>query len=163
MAYETIIGLEVHTQLLTRSKMFCGCSADYFAAPPNTHVCPVCLGMPGVLPVINRAAVEAATMTGLAFGCAIPRDNKFDRKNYFYPDLPKGYQISQYDLPLAVRGALAFTLDGEPRRCGITRVHMEEDTGRNVHATDAASGEAYSLVDLNRAGVPLLEIVGEPE
>src|SRR5689334_5907398 len=104
--FETVIGLEVHAQLLTRSKMFCGCSAEYFAAPPNTHVCPVCLGMPGVLPIVNRAAVEAAVMTGLAFGCEVLPANKFDRKNYFYPDLPKGYQISQYDLPLAVRGTI---------------------------------------------------------
>src|SRR5262245_47257811 len=158
--YETVIGLEVHAQLLTRSKMFCGCSAEYFAAPPNTHVCPVCLGLPGVLPVINRAAVEAATMTGLAFGCEIPPANKFDRKNYFYPDLPKGYQSSQYDLPLALRGAITFEVGGEERRAGITRIHMEEDTGKNLHATDPATGEGYSLVDLNRAGVPLMEIVG---
>ncbi|HEX5503373.1 MAG TPA: Asp-tRNA(Asn)/Glu-tRNA(Gln) amidotransferase subunit GatB [Thermomicrobiales bacterium] len=163
MEFETVIGLEVHTQLLTRSKMFCGCSAEYFAALPNTHVCPVCLGLPGVLPVVNKAAVEAAVMTGLAFGCTVPPYNKFDRKNYFYPDLPKGYQISQYDLPLAVEGALDFALDGAPRRVGITRVHMEEDTGRLLHAVDPASGEAHSLVDLNRAGVPLLEIVGEPD
>ncbi len=161
--YETVIGLEVHAQLLTRSKMFCACSAEYFAAPPNTHVCPVCLGLPGVLPTINRAAVEAAMMTGLAFGCSIPAANKFDRKNYFYPDLPKGYQISQYDLPLAVGGALEFAVGGATRRVGITRVHMEEDTGRNLHATDSATGAGYSLVDLNRAGVPLLEIVGEPD
>ena len=161
--YETVIGLEVHTQLLTRSKMFCGCSAAYFAAPPNTHVCPVCLGMPGVLPVINRAAVEAATMTGLALGCTIPDANKFDRKNYFYPDLPKGYQISQYDLPLAVGGSLTFLHEGTERTIGITRIHMEEDTGKNTHATDPATGEGQSLVDLNRAGVPLLEIVSEPD
>ncbi|HEU5331064.1 MAG TPA: Asp-tRNA(Asn)/Glu-tRNA(Gln) amidotransferase subunit GatB [Thermomicrobiales bacterium] len=161
--FETVIGLEVHAQLLTRSKMFCGCSAEYFAAPPNTHVCPVCLGMPGVLPIVNRAAVEAAVMTGLAFGCEVLPANKFDRKNYFYPDLPKGYQISQYDLPLAVRGTITFTFDGEERQVGITRVHMEEDTGRNLHATDPVTGEGFSLVDLNRAGVPLLEIVGEPD
>lgn len=163
MDFETIIGLEVHTQLLTKSKMFCGCSAEYFAAPPNSHTCPVCLGLPGVLPVINKAAVEAAIMTGLALGCRIPEHNKFDRKNYFYPDLPKGYQLSQYDLPLAVRGALPYLVQGEPRVAGITRVHMEEDTGKNLHATDPVTGEAYSLVDLNRAGVPLLEIVGEPD
>ncbi len=161
--YETVIGLEVHTQLLTKSKMFCGCSAAYFAAPPNTHVCPVCLGMPGVLPVINRAAVEAATMTGLALDCTIPPANKFDRKNYFYPDLPKGYQISQYDLPLAVGGKLAFQHDGTEHTIGITRIHMEEDTGKNTHASDPTTGEGYSLIDLNRAGVPLLEIVSEPE
>ncbi len=161
--YETVIGLEVHAQLLTRSKMFCGCSAEYFAAPPNTHVCPVCLGLPGVLPTINRAAVEAATMTGLALGCVIPPVNKFDRKNYFYPDLPKGYQVSQYDLPLALGGELTFELHGATRRAGVTRVHMEEDTGKNLHASDPTTGEGYSLVDLNRAGVPLMEIVGEPD
>lgn len=163
MEFETIIGLEVHTQLLTKSKMFCGCSAEYFAAPPNSHTCPVCLGLPGVLPVMNKAAVEAAVMTGLAFGCEIPEHNKFDRKNYFYPDLPKGYQLSQYDMPLAVRGELTFLVQGSPRTAGITRVHMEEDTGKNLHATDPVTGEPYSLVDLNRAGVPLLEIVGEPD
>ncbi len=162
-AYETIIGLEVHAQLLTKSKMFCGCSAAYFSAPPNTHVCPVCLGLPGVLPVINRAAVEAATMTGLALGCTIAPANKFDRKNYFYPDLPKGYQVSQYDLPLALGGAITFTVGGEEKRAGITRVHMEEDTGKNMHASDPLTGEGYSLIDLNRAGVPLMEIVGEPD
>ena len=161
--YETVIGLEVHAQLLTKSKMFCGCSAEYFAAPPNTHVCPVCLGLPGVLPVVNRVAIEAATTTGLAFGCAIPPANKFDRKNYFYPDLPKGYQISQYDLPLAIDGTITFTVDGIEQRAGITRVHMEEDTGKNMHASDPLTGEGYSLVDLNRAGVPLMEIVGEPD
>ncbi len=163
IAYETIIGLEVHAQLLTKSKMFCGCSAAYFSAPPNTHVCPVCLGLPGVLPVINRAAVEAATMTGLALGCTIAPVNKFDRKNYFYPDLPKGYQISQYDLPLALGGEITFTVGGEEKRAGITRVHMEEDTGKNMHASDPLTGEGYSLIDLNRAGVPLMEIVGEPD
>jgi len=161
--YETVIGLEVHAQLLTKTKMFCGCSAEYFSAPPNTHVCPVCLGLPGVLPVVNRVAIEAATTTGLAFGCAIPPANKFDRKNYFYPDLPKGYQISQYDLPLAINGEITFTLNGVEQRAGITRVHMEEDTGKNMHASDPATGEGYSLVDLNRAGVPLMEIVGEPD
>ena len=161
--YETVIGLEVHAQLLTKTKMFCGCSAEYFSAPPNTHVCPICLGLPGVLPVVNRVAIEAATTTGLAFGCAIPPANKFDRKNYFYPDLPKGYQISQYDLPLAINGAITFTVNGVEQTAGITRVHMEEDTGKNMHASDPLTGEGYSLVDLNRAGVPLMEIVGEPD
>jgi aspartyl-tRNA(Asn)/glutamyl-tRNA(Gln) amidotransferase subunit B len=161
--YETVIGLEVHAQLLTKSKMFCGCSAEYFSAPPNTHVCPVCLGLPGVLPVVNRVAIEAATTTGLAFGCEIPHANKFDRKNYFYPDLPKGYQISQYDLPLAINGEITFMMNGVERRAGITRVHMEEDTGKNMHASDPLTGEGYSLIDLNRAGVPLMEIVGEPD
>jgi len=162
MRYETIIGLEVHTQLLTRSKMFCRCSAEYADAPPNTHVCPVCLGMPGVLPVINARAIELAALTALALNCQIPAHNKFDRKNYIYPDLPKGYQISQYDLPLSRHGWLEFAVDGQVRRCGITRVHIEEDTGRLLHRVDAA-GQPYSLVDFNRSGVPLLEIVAEPD
>jgi aspartyl-tRNA(Asn)/glutamyl-tRNA(Gln) amidotransferase subunit B len=162
MSYETVIGLEVHTQLLTRSKMFCGCSAAYADAAPNTHVCPVCLGMPGVLPVINARAIELAARTALALHCQIPAHNKFDRKNYMYPDLPKGYQVSQYDLPLSRHGWLEFDVDGAVCRCGITRVHIEEDTGRLLHRTDA-SGHDYSLVDFNRSGVPLLEIVGEPD
>ncbi|MFN3337838.1 MAG: Asp-tRNA(Asn)/Glu-tRNA(Gln) amidotransferase GatCAB subunit B, partial [Thermomicrobium sp.] len=158
---ETVIGLEVHAQLLTRSKMFCGCSADYAGAPPNTHVCPVCLGLPGSLPVINRRAVEMTVMTGLALGCRIPPYSKFDRKNYMYPDLPKGYQISQYDLPLCVEGMLEFLVNGERRRVRIRRVHLEEDTARLVHRTVA--GESYSLIDMNRSGVPLIEIVTEPD
>lgn len=160
--FETVIGLEVHAQLLTRSKMYCGCSAAYADASPNTHVCPVCAGLPGALPVINRRAIEFGILTGLALDCAIPGFCKLDRKNYVYPDLPKGYQISQYDLPLCVNGTLAFESGGEERRCGITRVHVEEDTGRLVHVTEAA-GRQVSLVDLNRSGVPLMEIVGEPD
>ncbi len=160
--YETVIGLEVHAQLLTESKMYCGCSARYADAAPNTHVCMVCGGFPGALPVMNQAAVEAAILTGLALNCEIPTFCKLDRKNYFYPDLPKGYQISQYDLPLCVNGQLNFVSGGEPRRAGITRVHIEEDTGRLVHRTDD-SGADISLVDLNRSGVPLMEIVGEPD
>lgn len=160
--FETVIGLEVHAQLLTRSKMYCGCSARYADAPPNTHVCPVCAGLPGALPVLNRAAVETAILTGLALDSEVPGFCKMDRKNYVYPDLPKGYQISQYDLPLCVGGALSFVSGGEPRRAGITRVHVEEDTGRLVHRADEAGGEV-SLVDLNRSGVPLMEIVGEPD
>lgn len=159
---ETVIGLEVHAQLLTRSKMYCGCSARYADAPPNTHVCPVCAGLPGALPVLNRAAIEATLLTGLALGCDIPAFSKLDRKNYVYPDLPKGYQISQYDLPLCGGGALAFAAVGVAGRAGITRVHIEEDTGRLVHRTDQ-TGAAVSLVDLNRSGVPLMEIVGEPD
>lgn len=161
-AFETVIGLEVHAQLLTRSKMYCGCSADYASAPPNTHVCPVCLGLPGALPVINRAAIETCMLTGLALSCEIPAFCKLDRKNYVYPDLPKGYQISQYDLPLCVNGSLTFESGGETRRAGITRVHIEEDTGRLLHRT-AEDGVEVSLVDLNRSGVPLMEIVGEPD
>jgi aspartyl-tRNA(Asn)/glutamyl-tRNA(Gln) amidotransferase subunit B len=161
--YEAVIGLEVHSQLLTRSKMFCSCSADYTAAPPNGNTCPVCLGLPGALPVINRLAVEMTVRTALALDCEIPPYTKFDRKNYFYPDLPKGYQISQYDLPLSQNGHLEFTVDGERTRCGITRVHLEEDTGTMHHAGDVLQEATSSLVDLNRCGVPLMEIVGEPD
>ena len=160
--YETVIGLEVHAQLLTASKMYCGCSARYADAPPNTLVCVVCGGFPGALPVLNRVAIESGILTGLALHCDIPAFCKLDRKNYFYPDLPKGYQISQYDLPLCRDGYLEFVSGGAPRRAGITRVHVEEDTGRLVHRTDADRSEV-SLVDLNRSGVPLMEIVGEPD
>jgi aspartyl-tRNA(Asn)/glutamyl-tRNA(Gln) amidotransferase subunit B len=162
MDYETIIGLEVHAQLLTKSKMFCHCSADYASAPPNTHVCPVCLGMPGVLPTINRKAIEYTIMTALALNCAIPGLTKFDRKNYPYPDLMKGYQISQYDAPIGVAGWLDLNINGSWKRVGITRVHLEEDVAKLVHRT-APWGETYSLVDVNRSGVPLMEIVGEPD
>ncbi len=160
--YEVVIGIEVHAQLLTKSKMFCACRAGYFGAAPNTHVCPVCLGMPGVLPVINQQAVEYTIMTGLALNCRIPEQAKFDRKNYPYPDLMKGYQISQYDLPLCVEGWLEIDLDGETKRIGVTRVHLEEDTARSIHRTDQA-GEGYSLIDVNRSGTPLMEIVSEPD
>jgi aspartyl-tRNA(Asn)/glutamyl-tRNA(Gln) amidotransferase subunit B len=155
--YETVIGLEVHAQLLTASKMFCGCSADYAAAPPNTHVCPVCMALPGVLPVINRAAVEKTILTGLALSCTIAPVAVFARKNYHYPDLPKGYQISQYELPLCRDGWLDIETEAGTKRIGITRAHLEEDTGKLSHTGDR------SLVDLNRAGVPLLEIVSEPD
>ncbi|HEX6032180.1 MAG TPA: Asp-tRNA(Asn)/Glu-tRNA(Gln) amidotransferase subunit GatB [Tepidiformaceae bacterium] len=161
--YETVIGLEVHCQLTTRSKMFCGCSADYSGAEPNTHVCPVCLGMPGVLPVINERAIEYIVITGLALHCEIAEFSKFDRKNYPYPDLMKGYQISQYDLPLCRNGWLDVEVNGERRRVGITRVHMEEDTARLLHRTDSATGQTYSLIDVNRSGTPLMEIVSEPD
>jgi aspartyl-tRNA(Asn)/glutamyl-tRNA(Gln) amidotransferase subunit B len=162
MNYETIIGLEVHAQLLTRSKMYCRCSADYASAPPNTHVCPVCLGMPGVLPVINRQAVEYTMMTALALNCPISEYTKFDRKNYPYPDLMKGYQISQYDAPIGQKGWLTIEVDGERKKIGITRVHLEEDVAKLLHRT-SPEGEDYSLVDVNRSGVPLMEIVGEPD
>ncbi|MDO8674107.1 MAG: Asp-tRNA(Asn)/Glu-tRNA(Gln) amidotransferase subunit GatB, partial [Dehalococcoidia bacterium] len=159
---ETVIGLEVHAQLLTKSKMFCSDSAEYANAAPNTHVCPVCLGMPGVLPVINEKAVEYAIMTALALNCSIPGLTKFDRKNYHYPDLMKGYQISQYDLPLSQKGWLLIELEGQQKRIGVTRVHLEEDTARLLHRT-VAWDESYSLVDVNRSGVPLMEIVGDPD
>lgn len=161
--YETVIGLEVHCQLITKSKMFCGCSADYSGAEPNTHVCPVCLGMPGVLPVINEKAIEFIVMTGLALNCQISEFSKFDRKNYPYPDLMKGYQISQYDLPVCHDGWLEIEVDGVRKRVGMERVHMEEDTARLLHRTDPVTGEGYSLVDVNRSGTPLMEIVSKPD
>ena len=160
--YETVIGLEVHAQLLTRSKMFCPCPVPSLESAPNTHVCPVCLGMPGVLPVINKEAVELTLMTGLALNCEIPPEAKFDRKNYHYPDLMKGYQISQYDLPLCKNGWIDIEVDGRQKRIGITRVHLEEDTARSLHVTSSA-GETYSLIEVNRAGMPLMEIVSEPD
>jgi len=162
MSFETIIGLEVHAQLLTESKMYCRCSADYASTPPNTHVCPVCLGMPGVLPVINRQAVEYVIMTALALNCTISDYTKFDRKNYPYPDLMKGYQISQYDMPVGNQGWLSIEVDGQKERIGITRVHLEEDVAKLLHRSPA-DGEVYSLVDVNRSGVPLMEVVGEPD
>ena len=167
MAYETIIGLEVHAQVLTASKMFCACSAEYAAAPPNTHVCPVCMALPGALPVINRAAVEKTIMAGLALNCTISEHAVFARKNYHYADLPKGYQISQYELPFCREGWLEIETDAGPKRIGITRAHLEEDTGKLVHAAEGGRlmgpGGVQTLVDLNRAGVPLLEIVTEPD
>src|SRR2546428_1184386 len=155
--FEVVIGLEVHSQLLTKSKMFCPCSTDYAYAAPNTHVCPICMGMPGVLPVINQQAVAYTIMTALALNCSIPEYSKFDRKNYPYPDLMKGYQISQYDAPLSRNGYLMIEYNGQSRRIGITRVHLEEDTARLLHH------EGYSLIDINRSGTPLMEIVSEPD
>lgn len=162
MEYEPVIGLEVHAQLLTKSKMFCRCSADYAGAAPNTHVCPICMGMPGVLPSINQTAVEYTIMTALALNCQIPEFSKFDRKNYPYPDLVKGYQISQYDMPFSQHGWLQVEVDGVVRKLGITRVHLEEDTAKLLHVTEE-NGQSYSLVDVNRSGTPLMEIVGEPD
>jgi aspartyl-tRNA(Asn)/glutamyl-tRNA(Gln) amidotransferase subunit B len=160
--YEAVIGIEVHCQLKTASKMFCGCSNAYADAPPNTHTCPVCLGLPGTLPVINRRAVEHVLATGVAIGAETPPATRWDRKNYFYPDLPKGYQISQYDLPLAAHGSLTFqTSEGEVT-IGITRAHLEEDTAKLVHGTDEA-GRRVSLIDFNRSGAPLMEIVTDPD
>lgn len=158
MKYEPVIGLEVHAQLLTQSKIFCGCSAR-FGAEPNHHTCPVCAGFPGVLPVLNKKVVDFAIKAGLATHCQIAPSSRFARKHYFYPDLPKGYQISQYELPVCVNGYIDIDVDGKSRRIRITRIHMEEDAGKNIHDLHGDS----SLVDLNRAGVPLLEIVSEPE
>ncbi len=155
--YEPVIGLEVHAQLLTKSKLFCPCSTD-FGGEPNTNVCPVCLGLPGSLPVLNEQAVTFAVQAGLALGCTIHEKSIFARKNYFYPDLPKGYQISQFEEPIATRGHLDIDVDGVSKRVGITRAHMEEDAGKNMHGI---AGD--SQVDLNRAGTPLCEIVGEPD
>ncbi|MFH1638918.1 MAG: Asp-tRNA(Asn)/Glu-tRNA(Gln) amidotransferase subunit GatB [Chloroflexota bacterium] len=162
MNFETIIGLEVHVQLLTQSKMFCRCSADYAQAQPNTHVCPVCLGMPGVLPTINQRAVAYTIMTALALNCSVSSYTKFDRKNYPYPDLMKGYQISQYDAPIGKGGALSFEVKDVKKTVGITRVHLEEDVAKLMHHTSPLE-EHYSLVDVNRSGVPLMEVVGEPD
>jgi len=162
VSYENIIGLEVHAQLLTRSKMYCSCSADYVNAPPNTHVCPVCMGMPGVLPTINKKAVEFVMMTAMALNCPIAEHAKFDRKNYCYPDLMKGYQISEYDAPIGLKGWLEIETDGRKIKIGITRIHLEEDVAKLTHVTPDR-GESYSLIDVNRAGMPLMEIVSEPD
>ena len=155
--YEAVIGMEAHAELLTASKMFCGCSTE-FGAPPNTQCCPVCLGLPGSLPVPNRKAVEHVLRTSLALNCAINRRSIFHRKNYFYPDLPKAYQISQYDLPIGVNGHLDLLVNGETRRVRIRRVHLEEDTGKLAHVVPGTSD-----VDYNRSGVPLMEVVTEPD
>ncbi|TFG45633.1 MAG: Asp-tRNA(Asn)/Glu-tRNA(Gln) amidotransferase subunit GatB [Dehalococcoidia bacterium] len=159
--YETVIGLEVHAQLATASKMYCRCASDYADAPPNSRVCPVCLGLPGVLPVINKHAVEFTMMTALALNCTIAPHSKFDRKNYPYPDLMKGYQISQFDEPIGRDGWLDVTVNGETRRISITRVHLEEDVAKLIHRDELGGG--HSLVDVNRSGVPLMEVVSEPD
>ncbi|MFZ2196956.1 MAG: Asp-tRNA(Asn)/Glu-tRNA(Gln) amidotransferase subunit GatB [Thermodesulfovibrionales bacterium] len=158
MKYEAVIGLEVHAQMLTDTKIFCGCSTK-FGSEPNTQTCPVCIGMPGVLPVLNKKALEFAIRTGLATHCTISSYSRFARKNYFYPDLPKGYQISQYEHPICEHGHIEVVVDGNVKKIGITRIHMEEDAGKNIHE----GGGKYSFVDLNRTGVPLMEIVSEPD
>ena len=158
MKYESVIGLEVHAQLLTASKIFCGCSTR-FGAAPNQHTCPVCLGLPGVLPVLNKKVVDFALRAALATHCAITQTSRWARKNYFYPDLPKGYQISMYELPIAEHGHVEVSVQGHAKKVRLTRIHMEEDAGKSIHDAEAGA----SLVDLNRAGVPLLEIVSEPD
>ncbi len=165
-AYEPVIGIECHVELRTVTKMFCGCPNE-FGGEPNTKVCPICLGLPGALPVPNAKAIEYMVTAGLAFGAQIPAFSKFDRKNYFYPDMPKDYQISQYDMPLVLGGTVKYWLeDGSVRECRLTRIHLEEDTGKSTHAGSGdgrIAGSSYSLVDFNRAGVPLMECVSEPE
>lgn len=162
MKYEAVIGLEVHTELQTTTKIFCGCKTS-FGAEPNTNVCPVCLGLPGVLPVLNKRVLEFAVRAGLALNCEITRFSKFDRKNYYYPDLPKNFQTSQFDLPICERGHLDIEVNGEKKQIRITRAHMEEDAGKLVHHGTSITDSDYSLVDYNRTGTPLLEIVTEPD
>jgi aspartyl-tRNA(Asn)/glutamyl-tRNA(Gln) amidotransferase subunit B len=162
MKYEAIIGLEVHAQLLTDSKIFCSCST-VFGAAPNSHTCPVCTGLPGSLPVVNRKVVEFAIKMGLATHCSISRQSLFARKNYFYPDLPKGYQISQYEMPLAENGYVEILTDGDTKEVGIIRVHMEEDAGKLIHQDESMEASQFSFVDFNRTGVPLIEIVSAPD
>ena len=162
MKYESVIGLEVHCELKTKTKIFCGCSTE-FGAEPNTHVCPVCLGLPGVLPVLNKEVLHFAIKAGLALHCDILPYSKFDRKNYYYPDLPKNVQTSQFDLPICLGGYLDIEVGGETRRIRITRIHMEEDAGKLVHSGNTIDSSDNSFVDYNRTGVPLLEIVGEPD
>ncbi|MDQ2681098.1 MAG: Asp-tRNA(Asn)/Glu-tRNA(Gln) amidotransferase subunit GatB [Candidatus Eremiobacteraeota bacterium] len=166
IAYEAVIGIECHVELKTTSKMFCGCPNE-FGGEPNTKVCPVCLALPGSLPVVNSAAIEHMIRAGLAFDCEIPEFSKFDRKNYFYPDMPKDYQISQFDMPLTQGGVVRYWLDdGTMKECRLTRIHLEEDTGKSTHAGSGdgrIAGSSHSLIDFNRAGVPLMECVSEPD
>ena len=162
MKYEAVIGLEIHSELKTKTKIFCGCATG-FGAEQNTHVCPVCLGLPGVLPVLNRRVVEFAIKAGLATNCTINPYSKFDRKNYYYPDLPKNFQTSQYDLPIAEHGYVDITVEGKTKRIRLTRIHMEEDAGKLVHSGTNIKTSASSNVDYNRTGVPLIEIVSEPD
>ena len=162
MKYEAVIGLEIHSELKTKTKIFCGCATG-FGAEQNTHVCPVCLGLPGVLPVVNARVVEFAIKAGLATNCTINQYSKFDRKNYYYPDLPKNFQTSQYDLPIAEHGYVDIMEAGKTKRIRLTRIHMEEDAGKLVHSGENIKNSASSNVDYNRTGVPLLEIVSEPD
>lgn len=162
MKYEAVIGLEIHCELKTKTKIFCGCATG-FGAEQNTHVCPVCLGLPGVLPTVNKRVVEFGIKAGLATNCTINKYSKFDRKNYYYPDLPKNWQTSQYDLPIAEHGWVDIDVDGEKKRIRLTRIHMEEDAGKLVHSGTTIKDSATSNVDYNRTGVPLLEIVSEPD
>lgn len=161
MIYQPIIGLEVHIELSTKSKMYCRCSADYFGAKPNTHTCAICLGLPGTMPKANEMAIEYTQKLGLALNCKPLLSSKFDRKNYFYPDLPKGFQISQYQLPFSQKGYLEINIDAKNKKVGITRAHLEEDTGKLTHAT--VKGKRVTLIDFNRSGVPLVEIVSDPD
>jgi aspartyl-tRNA(Asn)/glutamyl-tRNA(Gln) amidotransferase subunit B len=160
--YEMVCGVETHVEMATKTKIFCGCSTE-FGGEQNTHVCPVCLGLPGVLPVLNKEVVNLAIKAGLALNCRIAEFSKFDRKNYYYPDLPKNYQTSQYDLPICKNGWLEIQVNGQSKRIGITRAHMEEDAGKLVHSGETITTSHSSGVDYNRTGVPLLEIVSEPD
>ncbi|MEJ5228406.1 MAG: Asp-tRNA(Asn)/Glu-tRNA(Gln) amidotransferase subunit GatB [Pseudothermotoga sp.] len=163
MSFRTVVGLEIHVQLLTKTKAFCSCRADVFELPPNTAICPVCTGQPGALPIVNSSMIDYAVKIALALNCVIHEYSRFDRKNYFYPDLPKGYQITQYFYPIATNGYLDIDVDGQTKRVRIRRLHIEEDAGKLIHEGDSITQAQYSLVDMNRCGIPLVEIVTEPD